>query len=417
MANFKRIAAAAASIAMLGSLAACGSNTAYAFTIDGEKVNAGIYIYYSYVSYNEAINTLTEQNSELDTTDDKLVKEQQIDGKDTLTWIQDKAATYCKEHVAVNKEFDAAGLTLSADTMTEIDTAMETFWSENQKGFEKNGVSESSVREVLEYTYKASELFKYYYNIDGKEGTTEDEVYDYYVDNTARVQYIRFDAVDGAGEKLEGSGETQFKKMVDDYLSAVEKLSDEKKIEDKMNTIKEEYSAYVTSVSEEAAAEAAATATDENGSTITTTTTTTIATTTSEGETTTTTTTAPYANESIVAKVTTKEDTKEEDLNYTPCKAVYDFVFEEAKTNKPEVIYDEENNAYYLVVRYDIENRMTDDDLWTDDQKEGVVAAMFSDAFQDKLDTWVAALDVKTNDAAIKRYNPFDINFDEETTA
>lgn len=417
MANFKRIAAAAASIAMLGSLAACGSNTAYAFTIDGEKVNAGIYIYYSYVSYNEAINTLTEQNSELDTTDDKLVKEQQIDGKDTLTWIQDKAATYCKEHVAVNKEFDAAGLTLSADTMTEIDTAMETFWSENQKGFEKNGVSEGSVREVLEYTYKASELFKYYYNIDGKEGTTEDEVYDYYVDNTARVQYIRFDAVDGAGEKLEGSGETQFKKMVDDYLSAVEKLNDEKKIEDKMNTIKEEYSAYVTSVSEEAAAEAAATATDENGSTITTTTTTTIATTTSEGETTTTTTTAPYANESIVAKVTTKEDTKEEDLNYTPCKAVHDFVFEEAKTNKPEVIYDEENNAYYLVVRYDIENRMTDDDLWTDDQKEGVVAAMFSDAFQDKLDTWVAALDVKTNDAAIKRYNPFDINFDEETTA
>ncbi|MGN0584753.1 MAG: hypothetical protein ACI4JD_04795, partial [Ruminococcus sp.] len=400
MANFKRIAAAAASIAMLGSLAACGSNTAYAFTIDGEKVNAGVYIYYSYVSYNEAINTLTEQNSELDTTDDKLVKEQQIDGKDTLTWIQDKAATYCKEHVAVNKEFDAAGLTLSADTLTEIDTAMETFWSENQKGFEKNGVSEGSVREVLEYTYKASELFKYYYNIGGEEGTTEDEVYDYYVDNTARVQYIRFDAVDGAGEKLEGSGETKFKKMVDDYLAAVEKLNDEKKIEDEMNTIKEEYSAYVTSVSEEAAAEAAATATDENGSTITTTTTTTIATTTSEGETTTTTTTVPYANESIVAKVTTKEDTKEEDLYYTPCKAVHDFVFEKAKTNKPEVIYDEENNAYYLVVRYDIEKRMTDDDLWTDSQKEGVVAAMFSDAFQDKLDTWVAALDVKTNEAA-----------------
>ena len=417
MANFKRIAAAAASIAMLGSLAACGSNTAYAFTIDGEKVNAGVYIYYSYVSYNEAITTLTEQNSELDTTDDKLVKEQQIDGKDTLTWIQDKAATYCKEHVAVNKEFDAAGLSLSDDMLTEIDTAMETFWSENQKGFEKNGVSEGSVREVLEYTYKASELFKYYYNIDGEEGTTEDEVYDYYVDNTARVQYIRFDAVDGAGERLEGSGETQFKKMVDDYLAAVEKLNDEKKIEDEMDTIKEEYSAYVTSVSEEAAAEAAATATDENGSTITTTTTTTTATTTSEGETTTTTTTVPYANESIVAKVTTKEDTKEEDLYYTPCKAVHDFVFEEAKTNKPEVIYDEENNAYYLVVRYDIEKRMTDDDLWTDSQKEGVVAAMFSDAFQDKLDTWVAALDVKTNEAAIKRYDPFDINFDEETTA
>lgn len=414
MSNFKRIAAVAAAAAMVGSLAACGSNTAYAYTINGERVDAGIYIYYSYVAYSDAISTLTSQDAELDVNDDDKVKEQQIDGKDTVTWIQDKTAKYCKEHAAINNQFDEAGLSLSDETLTEIDETMEYMWDQNAEKFEKNGISENSVREVLEYTYKASDLFYYYYKIGGEKGVKEDEVHDFYIDNTARVQYVRFDAVDGAGEKLEGSDETKFKKMVDDYLDTVEKLDDEKKIGEEMDSIKEEYNAYVTSVSEEAAAEAAKTATDENGELVTTTATTTVSTE-SETETTTTTTTVPYANESIIAKVTTKEDTKEEDITYTPNKTVYDFIFDKAKMNEPEVVYDEESNSYYLVVRYDIEERMTEDDLWTDELKDGVVSAMYSEEFQDMLDEWVEKLDVKTNEAAIKRYDPFDINFDDET--
>lgn len=408
MSNFKRIAAAAAAATMLSSLAACGSSTANALTINGEPIKAGVYIYYSYVAYGEAVQTLSEQNAELDTTDDEVVKNQNIDGMSTLEWIQDKALTYCKEQAAVVKQFKEEGLTLSEETTEEFNSTMESFWAENQESFESNGISESSIHDIMEYTYMTSDLFYHYYNIDGKEGVTEDEVYDYYVDNTARVQYIAFNSVDGNGEALEGNAKTKFENMVDDYFSAVEKLSDEKKIEDKMNEVKEEYNAYVTSVSEQAAA----TATDEEGNLIGTTTT--EATTTSEGETTettTTTTTAPYANESIIAKVTTDEDTKEEDVTYSPNKAVYDFIFEEAELNKPEVVYDEESNSHYLVVRYDIEKRMTEDDLWTDSLKRGVVSAMYNDAFQDKLDGWVEALDVKVNDAAIKRYDPFEIDF------
>lgn len=414
MSNFKRIAAAAAAATILSSLAACGSSTANALTIDGEPIKAGVYIYYSYVAYNEAVQTLSKQNSELDTTDDEVVKKQNIDGMSTLEWIQDKALTYCKEQAAVVKKFKEAELTLSDETASEFNSTMESFWAENQDSFESNGISESSIRDVMEYTYMTSDLFYYYYDIDGEEGVTEDEVYDYYVDNTARVQYIGFNSVDGNGEALEGSAKTKFDNMVDDYFAAVEKLNDEKKIEDKLNEVKEEYNAYVTSVSEQAAAEAAATATDEEGNLIGTTTT--EATTTSEGETTTTTTTAPYANESIIAKVTTDENTKEEDVTYSPNKTVYDFIFEEAKLNKPEVVYDEKSNTHYLVVRYDIEKRMTDDDLWTESMKRGVVSTMYNDAFQDKLDSWVEELDVKVNDAAIKRYDPFEIDFSQEQT-
>ena len=71
------------------------------------------------------------------------------------------------------------------------------------------------------------------------------------------------------------------------------------------------------------------------------------------------------------------------------------------------MVYDEENNAYYLIVRYDIEERMTEDDIWTDDQKKAAVSAMFSDAFQEKLDGWVEAQNLEV----IKRYDPFKIDF------
>lgn len=416
MANFKRIAAAALAASLACSLAACGKNSMTAFTVDGEEIKAGVYIYYSYVAYNDAITTLQEQNPDLDTTDDSVVKDQTIDGKDTLTWIKDKAAKYCKEQIAVNKQYEEAGLTLSEESKAEVAAYMEQVWGEQSEKFERNGISEASVHDVIEYTYKASDLFSHYYNIDGVEGVTEKEVHEYYVDNTARVQYIAFNAVDGNGEALKGNAEKDFKKMVDDYLASVEKLNDEKKIEEKMNSIQEEYTAYVTSVSEEAAAEAAATATDENGETVGTTTTTTTTLSEEEESTTTTTTTVPYANESVIARVTTDEKTKEEDLTYRPNKTVYDFIYNEAKQNKPEVVYDEESNTYYLVVRYDLEKRMTDDDLWTDTIKEGVVSVMFSDEFQTKLDEWVAALNVTVNDAAIDRYDPFEINFDDEST-
>lgn len=68
MFKWKKAAAALAAAAMTVAGAGCtvGSGSAYAMTIDGEQINAGIYIYYSYASYMELTQTLQSQNSELD---------------------------------------------------------------------------------------------------------------------------------------------------------------------------------------------------------------------------------------------------------------------------------------------------------------------------------------------------------------
>lgn len=454
MINLKKIAATAVAAATAAVCGGCNSAMAYPLTIDGVPVKAGIYIYYSYAAYSEAISTIQEQNEELDTTDDDLVKEQIIDGVDTLTWIQNKAMDYCKEYVAVQKDFEEKGLSLTKEETDDVEQYVSSAWENNGEVFEANGISEASVKDVLTSTYKSSELFLYYYNVDGEKGVTEDELKEYYIDNDARVRYIQFDLKDGNGDLLKEDGKKEMKKMVETYLDALEKLEgDEAALNEEMDSIQEEYNAYVTSISEEAAAATATSATDENGSEISATTTTTTETTTAaettttttavaesedetvtrtalteedetdsttttisdaeetEGTTETTTTTVPYAHEVIITKVSTKEDeeTDESEINYTPSKKAYEAIFDDAKIGVPMMVEDEE--AYYLIIRFDIEDRMTEDDLWSEDAIESVTARKYMDTFDEDKEKMADALTVEQSDHAIKKYDPFKLDF------
>ncbi|MDO4156825.1 MAG: hypothetical protein Q4D37_08620 [Oscillospiraceae bacterium] len=453
MINLKKIAATAVAAATAAVCGGCNSAMAYPLTIDGVPVKAGIYIYYSYAAYSEAISTIQEQNEELDTTDDDLVKEQIIDGVDTLTWIQNKAMDYCKEYVAVQKDFEEKGLSLTKEETDDVEQYVSSAWENNGEVFEANGISEASVKDVLTSTYKSSELFLYYYNVDGEKGVTEDELKEYYIDNDARVRYIQFDLKDGNGDLLKEDGKKEMKKMVETYLDALEKLEgDEAALNEEMDSIQEEYNAYVTSISEEAAAATATSATDENGSEIPATTTTTETTTAAEttttttavaesedetvtrtalteedetdsttttisdaeeteGTTETTTTTVPYAHEVIITKVSTKEDeeTDESEINYTPSKKAYEAIFDDAKIGVPMMVEDEE--AYYLIIRFDIEDRMTEDDLWSEDAIESVTARKYMDTFDEDKEKMADALTVEQSDHAIKKYDPFKLDF------
>ena len=222
MSKWKKIVAGLMATAMVGSLAACGSNTAYAMTIDGMQVKAGVYIYFAYSAYSEAVSTLQSQNSELDTSDNDVVKAQKIDGKDTETWIKDKTLEYCQQYVAVEQKYSELSLELSDESKTEIDNTLNNFWDTNSKTFEANGISKESVKLVLENTYHTNDLFLYYYDIDGEEGVTEDELKEYYIDNDARVRYIKIDLKDGNGDLLKSDAKDAMLEQVNGYLKRVE---------------------------------------------------------------------------------------------------------------------------------------------------------------------------------------------------
>lgn len=121
--------------------------------------------------------------------------------------------------------------------------------------------------------------------------------------------------------------------------------------------------------------------------------------------------TVSYDNESIISVINKDDYENEEDIYYTPSEKVYNKLLEieEADYGKPYFI--EEDEYYYLVVRYDIRDRMTEDDLWSENAQYSAGRSLHYDDFEAMLDTWTSALNVTRNDAAYKRYDPFKFEF------
>ncbi|MBQ7013628.1 MAG: hypothetical protein IJN11_06920 [Oscillospiraceae bacterium] len=457
MSVFKKAAAFVTAISMAAAMTAC-SDTTYGMVIDDYTVPAGIYIYYANSAYSEAVSKIAEEKPDLDTSDAEALKEtvkaETIEGMDSLTWIQNKAVELCANYVAVEKKFDELELELDEETELNLDYMVEYYWASYQASMEENGVSEDSFRKIMTSSYKSEMIFEHYYGIDGENGVTEDELKTYYIENNIRTQYVAFNLVDGEGNMLKSDGKEEMMDMVEDYQERVESAYDEGGVEavmTEMNLVQDEYKAYCTSISEEAAgvtvaaAETTTTAeettteetttettaetetgteetttaaveTDENGSTVSETAAETEETTTAasdeEGDASDeTTTTISYTNEKIVA-VINEEDYEEGDtIPYSPCEEVYKKLISitDKDYGKPYIVEDDE--VYYLVVRYEIEDRMTEEDLWNESQIYNVEVAKYGEDFDKYLEEWTAALTIQKNEAAIKRYDPFKFTF------
>lgn len=371
-----------------------GTSTQYVMSVDGFDLKAGVYIYYQNNALKDAKNKVGSDDPNLDLEDTDALEELEIDGKKFLDWVEDKTTANCCEHIAVIKKFDEMGLTLDeADIEAAEDYVASMFDDpEASKEYKENGIGEESVTEVLLNTYKANEIFLAIYGEGGTENVQESTIKENFIATNARLKYVALDLNDAEGNVLEGADKQEVETLANKLLTTVKGASDEKDMLQKFNDISDEYDTF------KAEKEAEATGTEV---------TTTTAVAAEEGSETTTTTVDPYANESIMTIVTTDEETSEEDLTYTPSKALHDWAFNDAtKFGVPEIIKDEDK--IYVAVKLDIEERMTEDDLWSENAVDSERFEMYSDALQEKIDEWVEALEVSLNEDAIDRYEPFD---------
>ena len=487
----KRAAALLMSLTMLGSATGCGEDTAYAMNIDGMDVRAGLYIYYAVNAYQDAMNVLRDGGkdfSEMTTTEEiaAVMKESNIDGKTAEEWIQNKAAQYCADYVAVEREFEKQGLTLTGEQLAAIASSAEGSQQFFGAFFKGAGIGEESIKAITRSTYQQNALWDKYYGEGGIKDIKDEDLYDNYAKNHLRIKYISMPLKDGEGNLLKADGKEVIQQMADDYLARLaKKQGNEAALMKEMDFLIDEHNNYVTSLSE-----AAVTTTDESGNLITTPTTAKLTTdiygntatttestdesgesgettestsiagedgTTAEttGETTTTETTASAEGEgegegdettsaattettgttSEEPTTTTTEDTsydtaKERILvvstsatdelkakettttaapTYTPCEVVYNWAADDATTLlKPELIKDEE--CWYIVIKMDIKDRMTAEDLWTANQVESTRQDLYYEEFQDMIEKWGDALTVNRNEKAFRRYKVLDID-------
>ncbi|HAG13403.1 MAG TPA: hypothetical protein DCG49_06020 [Ruminococcus sp.] len=454
---FRKAAAVALSFCTVLGCASCGENTANALTVSDYDVRAGIYLYYVTSAYSEAIQVLREGGEEFtdvkETADyKKILSQADIDGVTAEEWIQNKAEEYCTTFVTIEKEFETLGLTLSGEDIAAAENSTASSMSYYGDFFTKTGIGEQSVKDVLLNSYKQDAVWEAYYGEGGKKNIQTDELYEFYKDNHFRFKYIEMPLKDGEGNLLKEDGKKKIEEMANDYLKRLGKKDDsEADLMNEFDFLIDEHKAYVTSVSE-----AAVTTTDESGNTITTPTTakvttdkdgntgtttteetttttapkeddadadetTTVSGTTETTETTTTTTTTSVTeydtfNENILAvstSATAKDDEKKTttttEPSYTPCEKVYNWASDpETPLLKPELIKDDE--CYYIVVKMDLEERMTDDDLWVSGTIENTRHDKYYQEYLDMLDDLAKNMPVKRNNAAFRRYKVLDVD-------
>ena len=319
---FKRAAAALLAVTTAFGCVSCGESTAYAITIDGYDIRAGVYLYYVTNAYNDAIQVLRDGGETFEgaeTTADykKILKNVDIDGKKADVWIQDKAVDYCTNFVQIEKDFDRLELTLSGQELSAVNNGAASSMSTFGEFFTQTGIGEQSVRDILANSYKQEALWEAYCGEGGSKGIEEQTLYDNYYNNHVRIKYITMPLKDGEGNLLKADGKAEIEKMAKDYLARLKKKEgDEVALMKEFDFLIEEHNHYVTSLSE-----AAVTTTDEDGNTITTPTTPKV-TTDKNGSTgeTTAETTAPEDTDTT-AKTTTKAKDKDKDTETETTKA------------------------------------------------------------------------------------------------
>lgn len=405
MKNLKKIAAAAVSVALSATTFGCtpsiGGGTTTSLTIDGYEVPSGLFVYYTLQSYSEASSQISPDGVMPSVND---VKKAQIEGLDAADWIQDKATEYCRDFVAISKEFDAIGAELTSEEKDEAADIAEYYYSLDSR-LEENGISLDTMKLMAENSYKEQKIFEHYYGFEGEKGCSEDELKDYFDENFARVKYVSISLLDDEGNELPEDEQRALRKKAEGYVHQINDKAREIDKMHEMDAVQEDYNEYVA---------AQTTAAEDEVSPETTTTTTT-----EESEETTT--TDPYANERVVQRNTTttkSADSAEDGTTTTAAEGTVtddykykEFIFNELELNKA-TIYDYNDTTIYVILRGDLRERMTEDDYWSEDYIQNLQSMRYYNEYVDFLDSKAKALEITKNKSAYRRYAPFKLQLE-----
>lgn len=439
--KIKKIIAGISAIVLMATATACGSDTKWALQYGDYEARAGIFLFYQMSAYSEAITNLQEDNPDLDTSDTKALKNSTIDDTPIEEWIQNDATEKVEVYLQVLKQFDELGLELSEDDLASIKTLTDTYWQYYSQYYTQNGIGEQSFKDINTYSYKMKKVFDYYYGEGGVEEVPEQDLKDYYEEHNARVKYICLNSTDADGNFLSDEMKTMaenfltrantgenFDNLIAEYEDYKTKLAEEQSAETTTiatdssqsegtldstsanssdtvdeTQISEDVSADIdTSTNDDDIALISQTDNDQPVNIDDTTDDTTIGSSDGDVETTSSETDDeenPYPNEYMITK-------SESDDSGSPTVKVNKEIFAQTELGKAFLV--EEDNAYYVVVKYDIWERT---DIWTDDTKSSVLNQLKGDEFNDKMLSMVDTASVVKNTKAYSRYNPFDMKF------
>jgi hypothetical protein len=217
----KKIKTAAILAAAMITLTACGANTRFAGTVDGEDIPAGVYIYQEMTAFYDAYSLQSEE----DMTAGTPLLDSVIEDIPARQWIADETLKKLREYAAINKKFADLGLDYTTDeygmTMDDVvDESIDYSWDSNiAPTLMPYGISKESYRQVQLNAVKRDQLFEYYYGPGGEKEVPEAEIKKYLTDNFAHIDYFEMPLKDAEGNLLKSDGKAERMAMAEDYIA------------------------------------------------------------------------------------------------------------------------------------------------------------------------------------------------------
>ncbi|MDE7294254.1 MAG: hypothetical protein K2N72_07505 [Oscillospiraceae bacterium] len=254
--GIKRFAAGAVAAVMTMGLTGCGENTTWGADIDGQRIPAGVLIYFLQTSYYDAQSKMYEQSSE--SSDDTAVLDvytAEIEGKNGKDWIYDDATKQMQIYAAVESKFDEYGLALTDEEKEAVQLYCDQLWDNAEQFYNKMGISQKSYQSIYLNNTKRSKLFEHLYSEGGEYGVPDSDIKSYLDENYALINYIDMELRDGEGNLLKSDGKAERMAMAQEYVERFKNGED-------FDGLNAEYVTYYQDLQEEAAANAAA---NDNG--------------------------------------------------------------------------------------------------------------------------------------------------------
>ena len=221
--KFRQIAAAGCAIVCAVSMCGCADN-GYIGTIGGMQIPSGIYLYnVEFTAYNKAADMVKEEKGDSAGTGEITVFTETIEGKPASSWIKDYSLEQLKRYVAIENLFNEHGLELSTEDKENVNNYIATldddlgvyaqYYGIEESSFgehyENLGISKSSLRSIMENTYKEKYVFQKYYDKDGITPVTDEEINSYAAENYAVVKLLKLDFTDYQGLELKDEKDIQ----------------------------------------------------------------------------------------------------------------------------------------------------------------------------------------------------------------
>lgn len=160
------------------------TDKSWAVKTDSQTLPSGIYCYFSFEAFQQAVDKLSTDGSTV--TD---LKGKTIDDKDAEIWVRDTAVESCKKMLTTEQMFKDKGLSLTEDEMKEAQENTDSVWENSGDSFQnKYGIDKDSFHQAYSiYPLEIEKLFDATYGKDSTEQISDDEILNFYNENYVNI--------------------------------------------------------------------------------------------------------------------------------------------------------------------------------------------------------------------------------------